>query len=81
MAGKLTNSNDIFANSVSLFENDIVNIKGLFALTGETLTTSTAYTKQEVDQTLATKQATLSSATSLSVASLSAEKNLLLHQQ
>ena len=74
MAVKLTNSNDIFANSVSLFENnDIVNIKDIFALKGETLTTSTAYTKQEVDQQLAAKQATLSSSTALSVASLTAQ--------
>ena len=74
MAVKLTNSNDIFANSVSLFENnDIVNIKDLFVLKGESLTTSTVYTKQEIDQQLATKQATLSSSTALSVASLTAQ--------
>ncbi len=40
---------------------------------GETLTTTTAYTKQEVDQQLATKQATLTSSTALSVASLTAQ--------
>ena len=74
MSVKLTNSNDIFANSVSLFENnDIVNIKDLFVLKGEALTTSTVYTKQEIDQQLATKQATLSSSTALSVASLTAQ--------
>jgi hypothetical protein len=74
MSVKLTNSNDIFANSVSLFENnDIVNIKDLFVLKGESLTTSTVYTKQEIDQQLATKQATLSSSTALSVASLTAQ--------
>ena len=51
MAVKLTNYNDIFANSVSRFENnDIVDIKYLFALKGEALTTSTAYTQQEVYQ-------------------------------
>jgi hypothetical protein len=42
-------------------------------LKGEALTTSTVYTKQQVDQQLATKQATLSSSTALSVASLTAQ--------
>ena len=42
MAVKLTNSNDIFANSVSIVENnDIVNIKDLFALKGETISQTT----------------------------------------
>ena len=55
MAVKLTNSNGMFANSVSLFgNNDIVHMKYIFALKVETLTTSTAYTKQEVYQQLAT---------------------------
>ena len=57
-----------------LFENnDIVIIKDLFVLKGEALTTSTAYTKQDVNQQLATKQATLSSSTALNVASLTAQ--------
>jgi len=42
MAVKLTNSNDIFANSVSIVENnDIVNIKDLFAFKGETISQTT----------------------------------------
>ena len=42
MSVKLTNSNDIFANSVSIVENnDIVNIKDLFALKGETISQTT----------------------------------------
>jgi hypothetical protein len=42
-------------------------------LKGETLTTSTTYTKQEVFQHLATNQGTLSSSTALSVASLTTQ--------
>ena len=38
--------NDIYANSVSIIENnDLVNIKDLFALKSEALTTTTSYTK------------------------------------
>ena len=63
-----------YLRTMSIFWiNDIVNIKDIFALKGETLTSSTAYTKQEVDQQFATKQATLSSSTALSVASLTAQ--------
>ncbi|MFM7987253.1 MAG: hypothetical protein ACKPKO_48865 [Candidatus Fonsibacter sp.] len=42
MTVKLTNSNDIFANSVSIVDNnDVVDIKDVFALKGETISQTT----------------------------------------
>ena len=45
-----TNSHEIVADSVSIIEgNTLVNIKELFALKGDALTTSTSYTKAEAE--------------------------------